>query len=54
MKLFQRGCLVMDEVDLLLHPLKSELNFPLGDKVARDLNPELTPTRTQPQPQPQP
>ena len=40
MKLFQRGCLVMDEVDLLLHPLKSELNFPLGDKVALDLNPE--------------
>ena len=29
-KLFRTGCLVMDEVDLLLHPLKSELNFPLG------------------------
>eukprot|EP01063_Lacrimia_lanifica_P039595 TRINITY_DN8724_c1_g4_i1.p1 TRINITY_DN8724_c1_g4~~TRINITY_DN8724_c1_g4_i1.p1 ORF type:complete len:4579 (+),score=2099.61 TRINITY_DN8724_c1_g4_i1:248-13984(+) len=27
-----RSVLVMDEVDLLLHPLKSELNFPIGEK----------------------
>eukprot|EP00755_Sulcionema_specki_P005608 Sspe_Gene.33212::Locus_16237_Transcript_1_1_Confidence_1.000_Length_12018::g.33212::m.33212 len=27
-----RGVLIMDEVDLLLHPLKSELNFPIGEK----------------------
>lgn len=25
--------LMMDEVDLLLHPLKSELNFPIGESV---------------------
>lgn len=30
----------MDEVDLLLHPLKSELNFPIGDKHPLDLSPE--------------
>jgi hypothetical protein len=23
---------IMDEVDIILHPLKSELNWPLGDK----------------------
>lgn len=27
----------MDEVDILLHPLKSELNFPMGRKEAIDL-----------------
>jgi hypothetical protein len=27
----------MDEVDSLLHPLKSELNFPIGRKKAIDL-----------------
>ena len=26
------GVLLLDEVDVLLHPLKSELNFPIGDK----------------------
>ncbi len=31
------GTLVLDEVDLLLHPLRSELNFPIGDKVRLDL-----------------
>ena len=31
--LFKRGVLVLDEVDLLLHPLRSELNWPLGGKV---------------------
>ena len=25
------------QVDLVLHPLKSELNFPIGDKVDLDL-----------------
>lgn len=29
--LFRSGIIVMDEVDLLLNPLKSELNFPIGD-----------------------
>lgn len=24
--------MLLDEVDLILHPLKSELNFPLGEK----------------------
>ena len=40
LKIFDRGCLIMDEVDLLLHPLKAELNFPIGDKHALDLSPE--------------
>lgn len=30
--------LMMDEVDLLLHPLKSELNFPVGEKAPYDLS----------------
>ena len=30
--LFRAGTLVLDEVDLILHPLKSELNWPLGVK----------------------
>uniref|UniRef100_A0A7R9W9B5 ubiquitinyl hydrolase 1 n=1 Tax=Pseudictyota dubia TaxID=2749911 RepID=A0A7R9W9B5_9STRA len=32
LKLFRNGVLLLDEVDLLLHPLKSELNWPLGQK----------------------
>jgi len=32
LKLFNTGCLLLDEVDLLLHPLKSELNWPIGQK----------------------
>ena len=32
MKLFRSGSLLLDEVDLLLHPLKSELNWPIGHK----------------------
>ena len=32
------GVLLMDEVDVLLHPLKSELNFPIGDKLPIDLS----------------
>lgn len=30
---FQRSVLVLDEVDLLLHPLKSELHWPMGRKL---------------------
>lgn len=32
LKLFRSGCLLLDEVDLILHPLKSELNWPIGSK----------------------
>ena len=28
----ERGILLLDEVDMLLHPLRSELNFPVGEK----------------------
>lgn len=28
----EQGVLLMDEVDMLLHPLRSELNFPIGEK----------------------
>ena len=38
MSLFQSGVLLLDEVDLLLHPLKSELNWPMGVKTALDLS----------------
>ena len=30
--LFARGAAIMDEVDMLLHPLRQELNFPIGDR----------------------
>ena len=33
----ERGVLLLDEVDLLLHPLKSELNFPIGTSRASGL-----------------
>ena len=35
--LFRSAVLLVDEVDLVLHPLKSELNWPLGDKVPLDM-----------------
>ena len=35
--MFNEGVLLLDEVDMLLHPLKSELNWPLGAKEALDL-----------------
>eukprot|EP01047_Picozoa_sp_COSAG01_P053819 COSAG01_NODE_5810_length_4020_cov_2.216526_2_plen_1030_part_00 len=35
--LFNLGVLMLDEVDLILHPMKSELNWPLGDKKPIDL-----------------
>jgi hypothetical protein len=28
--------MLLDEVDLILHPLKSELNFPIGEKFDLD------------------
>jgi hypothetical protein len=34
--LFKGGVLVLDEVDTILHPLRSELNWPLGGKVPLD------------------
>ena len=37
-RLWQGAVLIMDEVDMLLHPLRSELNFPIGDKTAIDLS----------------
>ena len=38
--LFRAGVLILDEVDLILHPLRSELNWPLGGKVPLDLTTE--------------
>lgn len=34
----EKGVLLMDEVDLLLHPLRSELNFPVGETQPLDLD----------------
>ena len=39
LRLFQSSILIMDEVDLILHPLKSELNFPIGAKLELDFAP---------------
>ena len=36
LRLFRDGVMLLDEVDLLLHPLKSELNFPTGAKFDLD------------------
>lgn len=36
LKLLKGGTMLLDEVDMLLHPLKSELNFPVGDKFDLD------------------
>lgn len=36
LKLFREGVMLLDEVDLVLHPLKSELNFPTGEKFPLD------------------
>ncbi|KAG5471337.1 hypothetical protein LSCM1_01417 [Leishmania martiniquensis] len=38
LELWKRGVLIMDEVDVLLHPLRSELNFPIGLKYPIDMN----------------
>jgi len=40
LRLFRQGVLIMDEVDLILHPLKSELNFPVGEKHDLDFHPQ--------------
>ncbi|POM80569.1 Hypothetical protein PHPALM_1572 [Phytophthora palmivora] len=37
LRLWQSGILIMDEVDVLLHPLRSELHFPSGNKFPNDL-----------------
>ena len=37
LKVFRIGTFIIDEVDLILHPLKSELNFPIGRKEPLDL-----------------
>ena len=34
--MFNKGVMLLDEVDLILHPLKSELNFPIGEKFDLD------------------
>lgn len=34
------GILILDEVDLILNPLKSELNFPIGRKQRLSSSPE--------------
>lgn len=39
LQLFRSSVLIMDEVDLILHPMKSELNFPIGPKEELDLSP---------------
>ena len=36
LRIFKEGALILDEVDLILHPLKSELNWPLGRKEPLD------------------
>lgn len=33
-RVFRHSALLLDEVDLLLHPLRSELHWPLGVKVS--------------------
>ncbi|CAJ1427871.1 unnamed protein product, partial [Effrenium voratum] len=38
LKLWRTGIVIMDEVDVLLHPLKSELNFPIGFRDPIDLS----------------
>ncbi|CAD2213893.1 Protein of unknown function (DUF3638), putative [Angomonas deanei] len=38
LQLWKRGVLIMDEVDVLLHPLRSELNFPIGARYPIDLS----------------
>jgi hypothetical protein len=40
LQLFRSSILIMDEVDLILHPMKSELNFPIGAKEELDLSPQ--------------
>lgn len=37
LSVFKEGYALVDEVDMVLHPLRSELNFPIGDKYDVDL-----------------
>ena len=37
-QLLKEGILLLDEVDLILHPFKSELNWPLGEKEPLDFS----------------
>jgi Ca2+-binding EF-hand superfamily protein len=37
LSMFRDGCCMLDEVDWILHPLKSELNWPLGVREPLDL-----------------
>ena len=37
LEIFRNGALLLDEVDMILHPLKSELNWPMGGKKVLDL-----------------
>lgn len=37
LNIFRNGVMLLDEVDLILHPLKSELNFPTGEKYDLDV-----------------
>ena len=39
LQIWRRGVAVIDEVDVVLHPLRSELNWPLGDRHAIDFSP---------------
>jgi hypothetical protein len=39
-RIWKDGYLLLDEVDMLLHPLRSELNFPIGQKIPLDLSPK--------------
>ena len=36
LQIFRDATMLLDEVDLILHPLKSELNFPVGEKYDLD------------------
>jgi hypothetical protein len=38
LRLFRTAYMMMDEVDMILHPLKSELNFPIGKKQRLDMS----------------
>jgi hypothetical protein len=39
MRMWRGAVAVIDEVDIVLHPLKSELNWPLGDRHPLDFAP---------------
>ena len=43
-KELQQSLLILDEVDLILHPLKSELNWPLGARAPLDFTAATNPT----------